>query len=108
MPALLTTASVLMCPHGGTVTASSGNTRVKAAQAFVLRQSDQFVVAGCSLSGATPPSPCVQVRWVAASRSKAAGDATLNESSTGLCVAASQAVQGTVLIGGVQPRVTGR
>ena len=47
MPALLTQSSTMMCPHGGTVTAIPGNTRVQAAGAPVLRTSDTFIIVGC-------------------------------------------------------------
>ena len=46
MPALLTTATILMCPHGGLVTVTSGNLRAKAA-AFLDK-----VKAGTSLAEA--------------------------------------------------------
>jgi len=98
-----------MCPHGGTVTATTGNTRAKAAGAFLLRASDTFTIAGCALNIAGAPHPCVQVRWVQpALQGKAGGDFLLNEASVGLCVAPDQAIQGTVLILATQPKVAGR
>jgi hypothetical protein len=109
MAALLNVSSLLMCPHGGTVTAISANTRVKAAGDFLLRPSDTFTIAGCTLNVAGALHPCVQVQWVQPGlQSKAVGDPTLNEQSVGLCAAGDQAVQGTVLINFTQPRVTGR
>ncbi|MGH7841780.1 MAG: hypothetical protein ACREQD_03905 [Candidatus Binataceae bacterium] len=108
MPALLNTSSIMMCPHGGLVTAISSNTRVQAAGGPVLRSSDTFIIAGCALSAATPPQPCVTVNWVQPdTQSQVMGDFTLSEASVGLCVAANQAVQGTVLITFTQPRVSG-
>ena len=99
----------MMCPHGGTVTATTGNTRAKAAGAFLLRASDTFTIAGCALNIAGAPHPCVQVRWVQpALQGKAGGDFLLNEASVGLCVAPDQAVQGTVLILATQPKIAGR
>jgi len=99
----------MMCPHGGTVTATTGNTRAKAAGAFLLRASDTFTIAGCALNIAGAPHPCVQVRWVQpALQGKAGGDFLLNEASVGLCVAPDQAIQGTVLILATQPKVAGR
>ena len=109
MAALLTSSSVLMCPHGGTVSAVTSNAQVKAAGDFVLRQSDTFLVAGCPFT--IPPGvphPCVQVQWVQPSaQSQVIGDFVLTEESVGLCVAADLAVQGTVLILGTQPRASG-
>ena len=105
MPNLLNTSSILMCPHGGTVSAISSNTRTKAAGDFILRSSDTFIIAGCSSTS----HPCVQVKWVQPdTQSKAMGDFTLSEQSVGLCVAGDLAVQGPVLINFTQPRVAGR
>ena len=65
MPALLNTASVLMCPHGGTIQITTGNTHAKAAGAFLVRASDTFQIGGCPfvLPGGVP-HPCVLVQWV--------------------------------------------
>lgn len=108
MAQLLNTSSVLMCPHGGTVTAVSSNTKAKAAGSFILRSSDTFTIAGCSLNISGAPHPCVQVQWTkAAQKPKAAGDFVLTTDSIGLCIAADQATQGTVLINSTQPKVQG-
>jgi hypothetical protein len=108
MAALLNISSIMMCPHGGTVSAISSNSRTKAAGDFVLRSSDTFLIAGCSFS-LPPPHPCVQVQWMQPdTRSQVLGDFTLSEESVGLCVAADQAVQGTVLVSFTQPRVSGQ
>ena len=108
MPHLLTTSSLLMCPHGGTVNAVSSNTHSQAGGSYILRSSDTFLIAGCPFILALVPHPCVQVRWVQpATRSQVMGDFTLNEQSVGLCVAADQAVQGTTLIIQTQFRVGG-
>jgi len=109
MPGLLNSSSVMMCPHGGTVSAITSNSQVKAGGDFALRQSDTFLVAGCPFLISLVPHPCVQVNWVQpAARSKVAGDFTLTEASVGLCVAADQAVQGPVQIVFTQPRVIGQ
>ena len=108
MAGLLNSSSVLMCPHGGTVSATTSNTKVKAGGDFVLRPSDTFTIAGCPFILALVPHPCVQVQWVQpAQKSQAAGDFTLTEQSVGLCVAADQAPQGPVQVVFTQPQVTG-
>ena len=108
MPALLNSASVMMCPHGGTVQAISSNTRARVGGGFALLQSDTFVIVGCPFSTPAGPHPCIQVQWVqTAARSRAIGAFTLTEASVGLCVAPDQAVQGTVLIVAAQPQVSG-
>jgi hypothetical protein len=110
MGGLLTTASVLMCPHGGTVSAVTSNTRANAGGAPLVRVSDTFIIAGCPFTLPGPvPSPCVSVQWVSPdARSQAGGAFTLSEASVGLCLAATQAPQGTVLITSTQPQVTGQ
>lgn len=108
MAGLLNSSSVMMCPHGGTVTAISSNTRAKAGGDFILRSSDTFIIAGCSFNISGAPHPCVQVQWVQPdARSKAMGDFTLSQASVGLCVAPDQAVQGTVLVNSTQAKVSG-
>jgi hypothetical protein len=108
MAALLNTSSIMMCPHGGMVSAISANTRVQAAGGPVLRSSDTFIMAGCVFNIAGAPHPCVTVNWVQHdTQTQVLGDFTLSEASVGLCVAADQAVQGAVLITFTQPRVSG-
>jgi hypothetical protein len=107
MPALLTTASTLMCPHGGTVTGIPSQTRATAG-APILLGTDTFLVAGCPFNIASAPSPCLTVQWiVTATRVQAGGGFVLNEASVGLCLAATQAPQGSVLIVQTQPRGEG-
>jgi hypothetical protein len=107
MPALLTVASTMMCPHGGSVIATPGSTRA-AAGSPVLRGSDTFTIAGCTFSPGGALHPCVSVSWVqTATRVQHAGDFVLNEASVGLCVAGDQTPQGTVLIAATQASVSG-
>ncbi len=99
MPALLTASATMMCPHGGMISAAPGSTRAQAGGAPILRASDTFVVAGCTFQISGAPNPCVSAQWVqSATRVKHGGDFVLNESSTGLCLAATQAPQGSVII----------
>ncbi|MBZ5510979.1 MAG: hypothetical protein LAN70_07385 [Acidobacteriia bacterium] len=108
MAGLLNSSSVLMCPHLGTVSVVTSNTRVKGGGDFLLRSSDTFTIKGCTLNVSGAPHPCIQVQWMESDlRSKAAGDFTLSEDSVGMCVAADQAPQGTVLIQFTQPQVSG-
>jgi hypothetical protein len=106
MPALLTAASTMTCPHGGVVTATPAGSAQTGGP--ILRGSDGFVITGCAFNVAGVPSPCVSVNWVqTATRVKCGGDFALNQSSVGLCLAASQAPQGTVLIVATQASVNG-
>jgi hypothetical protein len=107
MPALLTVASTMMCPHGGRVTATPGAVRASA-DAPVLRGSDTFVIAGCTFNVSGVPHPCLSVNWVlTATRVKHGGDFVLNEASVGLCIAGDQAPQGAVLIAATQAQASG-
>jgi hypothetical protein len=107
MPALLTVASTMMCPHGGTVAAIPSQTRATAGAPIVLG-SDTFLIAGCPFNISGVPNPCISVQWlVTAVRVQAGGGFVLNEASVGLCLAATQAPQGAVLIVQTQPRAGG-
>jgi hypothetical protein len=104
----LTVTSTMSCPHGGTVTASTSNTRVKAAGDFVLRSTDTFTIGGCSYTIANVPHPCVSVRWVVdAERHTSHGDPSLTEESVGLCQDGSGGTQGLVTISSTQSRGAG-
>ncbi|HEX2039851.1 MAG TPA: hypothetical protein VHF47_08995 [Acidimicrobiales bacterium] len=99
MAGFLTSGSVLMCPHGGTVTAITSNTGVQARTGAVLRSSDTFTVAGCPFSAGPAYHPCVTVTWVKPSAHiRVEGDFALTADSVGLCQAADQAVQGTCTV----------
>ena len=109
MAPLLNSSSVLTCPHGGSVSIISSNTKAKAGEDFIARSSDTFIIAGCPLNIAGAPHPCMTVQWVQTDlRTKAAGDFTLSEQSVGLCLAGDQAPQGPVVIAFTQPQVSGQ
>lgn len=99
----------MMCPHGGTVSAVSSNSKAKAGGDFILRKSDTFTIAGCPLNISGSPHPCMSVQWlVSATRSKAVSDFTLTSDSVGLCLAGDQAPQGSVSISSTQAKVSGQ
>ena len=113
MAAFLTTSSVLMCPHGGTVTIISSNTQVMAGGDFLVRASDTFIIAGvpvhhrfgtappaCSCSGCNRPRTGQAAAVTSHSPKRSVGCA--------LCVAVDQAVQGTVLVTVTQEQVAGQ
>jgi hypothetical protein len=108
MPGLLTTSSVLMCPHGGSITATPTNTRSKAGGSALVCATDTFMVAGCTFNISGAPHPCMQVQWISPGlKGTASSSATLTEASVGLCVAADGAPQGGVLINSTQPESAG-
>jgi hypothetical protein len=107
MPALLTTSSTLMCPHGGTVMPVPGQSQA-IGDSPVLRMSDTCTVAGCPFFIGPVASPCVTVQWVVgATQVQAGGDFVLHEGSVGLCLAATQAPQGPVMIVATQALAAG-
>ncbi|MCC6393693.1 MAG: hypothetical protein IT167_24055 [Bryobacterales bacterium] len=109
MAALLNASSQLMCPHGGQVDIITSNTKSKADGAFLVRSADTFTITGCPFAVGPTPHPCVQVNWVLpAAQSKSVQAFHLTEQSVGLCVAADQAVQGTVMVVNTQRKVSGR
>jgi hypothetical protein len=104
----LTTTSVLSCPHGGTVTISTTNTRVRAEGNPVVRSTDTCTIAGCPYTLGTMPSPCVRVQWdVHAERHESHGDPSLTLDSVGFCLSAAGGTQGTVVISSTQSRGAG-
>jgi hypothetical protein len=105
MPALLTAASTLMCPHGGTVMPTPGATRA-IVDAPILRASDTFTIVGCPFATAAGSQPCVTVQWVSTGmRVKHGGDFVLTEASVGLCI--GPVPQGTVQVAATQAKVSG-
>ena len=108
MAGLLNMSSMLMCPHGGTVSIITSNSRVMVGGDLAVTSSDTFLVAGCPFIIGLVPHPCVQIQWVQpAARSQVSSDFTLTEDSVGLCIAVDESVQGTVLITFTQPQVAG-
>lgn len=111
MASLLTTASSLQCPHGGTVAMVSANLTVRADAPLVLA-SDTFSISGCPfqipVGTGTVPHPCVKVQWITTNPlARVNGADTLTRDSVGICLAADQAPQGPVAVLQVQPRVGG-
>ena len=105
---LLNTSSSMMCPHGGTVSATTSNSVAKADGVFILRGNDTFTIAGCPFNVSSAPHPCVRVQWLlTAFMHKAAGNLCLTKDSIGLCLAADSAPQGTVQINNTQTKVKG-
>lgn len=106
--AILQQGCVMMCPHGGQVMVVPSQTKVKLNGAPALLARDAMTVAGCAFTPGPKPQPCVTVQWIAESvRVKADGQPVLLQSSTGLCKSAEGIVQGTVIVSGVQTKVSG-
>lgn len=70
---VVTTATTVMCGHGGSATHIPTQVRVRIAGSPAALASDQHVVAGCSLASSSGPF-CTTLAWtVPALRVKAAG-----------------------------------
>ena len=109
---LINTSSTLQCPHGGSVSIVSANTRVKADGAYCALATDTFTISGCPFQiPAAPspiPSPCVTVRWVVTNaRTKANGTPKLSQSCVGICLSAAQVPQGSVVVANTQAKSSG-
>jgi len=99
----ITIATPMQCPHGGTVSVLSSNTRASVAGAPLALATDVFTIAGCPfqipVGPAMVPSPCVRVQWIVTDmRSTVNGVPTLSASSVGLCLAPTQVPQGPVIV----------
>ncbi len=107
----LTVSSQLQCPHGGSVQITSTNTRVKAQGSFIATMSDVATISGCPFqipAGTTTiPSPCIYVQWIVPdARVSVNGSFSLSQTSVGLCIAATGALQGTVIVNNTQSKVS--
>ena len=108
MPSLLTTASQVMCPHGGQATLITTNTQVTADGSPVLLESDVHMVAGCAFTIGPKYSPCVRIEWSAGtSTSNGSGTKFLTQSSVGKCLGAEGATQGVAMVVNTQMKADG-
>ena len=103
--------ATLMCPHGGSVSIVSSNTKVMATGALST-VSDTFTIAGCPfqipVGPAMKPQPCIKVQWVVtALRVTVNKQPAVLQSSTGLCLSAEQIPQGPPTVVLTQLRASG-
>jgi hypothetical protein len=105
MGSILTTSSVLRCPHGGRVIATPQSARTRGPGDVALRFSDTFTIAGCGFSTpATGARPCVKVRWLFSSLRVGANlVGVLTDESVGLCLTADGVSQGQITVVPAQP-----
>jgi hypothetical protein len=101
-----------MCPHGGSISVVTSNTRVLVSGQPVATLADNYPIAGCPFQipfgVGTKPQPCVRVQWVApAARVKVMGQPVILQASTGVCQSAEQIPQGPPSVTVAQTRVVG-
>jgi hypothetical protein len=106
---VLTTASQVLCTHGGRAVLTTANTKVKIESAPALLETDVHPVTGCPFTLPGPkPSPCVRIEWTAgAALCKNDGTKLLVRSSVGKCMSAEGAMQGLANIVQTQMKARG-
>lgn len=106
---VLTTASTVMCTHGGQATLFTSNSKVFAQGAPALLETDVHPVVGCPFTVGLKYSPCVRIEWSAGSAQVAVNRTpVLTRSSIGKCFGAEGAVQGVATIVNTQHKVSAR
>jgi hypothetical protein len=108
---VLTTASTVMCPHGGPAILTTSNTRLVIGGMPALLQTDVHSVVGCPFQipfgVGTKPSPCIRIQWLSGTtRLSGAGGGVLVQSSVGLCFSPEGIPQGTAVIAAAQTQTT--
>ena len=63
MANVLPANAAISCPHGGTASLQSMQTRVAASGQIVADLSGRWVITGCSFTVGDRPQPCVTVHW---------------------------------------------
>lgn len=106
---ILTTASTIMCTHGGQATLFTSNTKVLAQRAPALLETDIHPVVGCPFTVGPKYSPCVRIEWSAgATQNTVDGKPVLTRSSIGKCFGAEGAIQGVATIANTQIKASAR
>lgn len=101
----LTTASSIMCQHGGQAVLKTSNS-VATAGAAILLESDVHDVIGCPFYNGSNYSPCLTIEWKAGANAVTVnGTKVLVKSSIGTCKN-GQIIQGVALINSTQLPVT--
>jgi hypothetical protein len=99
---LLHAGAIATCPHAGTVQTVPTNVRVTVSTMPVITMADQSLVAGCALTAAVPPTPCLKIQWIPSARVKVMGVPAAVAVPPGISVGP---VPGPAVILSVQPRV---
>ena len=108
---VLTTASTVMCPHGGSAVLTTSNARLTVANMPALLQTDVHSVAGCPfqipVGAGTKPSPCIRIEWQGGTtKLTVGGPGVLVQSSVGICYSPEGAPQGTAIVANASPKTS--
>jgi hypothetical protein len=95
----------MTCPHGGEIVSVTANTRAQADGGFILLDSDDFTITGCSFAP-SGPAPCITVLWFVDAAQNLAGSNALTDSSEGQCIGPF-GIQGFVSIDSTQAKGNG-
>lgn len=106
MAFLLTKNSVIVCPHGGTVThAPTGSSGKLINGEAPMLLNDVYFVVGCPFTASNYASPCYRVNWVSGSKTRLInGVPVLTNTSIGICENTAGAPQGPAIISSCQTR----
>jgi hypothetical protein len=108
MPALLTTASMIQCPHGGLAVLKTHNATTSAG-ARILVEDDIHDVMPCSFTIGTKYSPCNKIFWKnPATAVSVGGKKALTMTSLGECKSSEGVFQGFALIQNTQQKASAR
>jgi len=103
---VLNVGATIQCPHAGSVSIVSSNTRVMLGGQPAATIEDNFPIAGCPFTVGPKPQPCIKVQWIVpALRVLVNKKAVILQNSTGLCLSAEQAPQGPPNVLATQLRV---
>jgi hypothetical protein len=104
---ILTSASVVMCPHGGMAQLLTTNTDSLIEGSPALLQTDIHPIVGCPFTPVAY-SPCLSIQWItAATQTSVRNVPVLLQTSIGLCLNAAQAPQGVAIVVYVQQQAKG-
>ncbi|PXX69510.1 hypothetical protein SAMN05660489_02910 [Pseudomonas sp. LAMO17WK12:I10] len=104
---ILTTASTVICPHGGMAQLITSNTQALVDGAPMLLQTDVHPIVACPFTPVAY-SPCVSIRWLTAATQTALHNVpVLLQNSVGLCLNAAQVPQGMAIVVQVQQQAKG-
>jgi hypothetical protein len=101
MPEILTTSSMISCPHGGRAILSSSNHHLLVDGDQVLLESDvhKIIPGTCPWYDGSTYSPCVRILWSKGSNhTKKNQIRLLTKTSLGKCYNANEVLQGSARI----------
>jgi len=105
---ILTTASTVICPHGGQAVLITSDVDALIEGAPALLATDLHPVVGCPFAPGGVYTPCVVIRWAApATQTNVHGVPVLLQTSVGICLNGAQGPQGVAIIVQTQQQAKG-